>query len=292
MYSKAELKKYSEMVASIKALTRVYEEAAARKVRMVQILTNRLDEFVAATADTYNNVKFSLMAENQAKNSKANILTQSFRENNHKTLMVLITSQSNYYGNLIPNLYRKWKEDLIKYPAAEGLVFGNTGKRLYEKDKAVLRNTVTCIPLSDTEPEIPVVNQAAQLMIGYEHVICHYGAYKSVLTQVPEKMEITNTISVGQVQKVKRYLFESPPEKILGSLEANVILGLLWSKIFQSQVTKYAARIKILEIGQVAEKMSEVLGELSTRQRRVHKYMNNKKQLQLYTGSDLWQEVN
>ena len=72
-------------------------------------------------------------------------------------------------------------------------------------------------------------------------------------------------------------------------LEKQMIAGGFLEKIYESQVAKYAARIKILEIGQVAEKISNAMDDLARGRRNFRKNSNNRKQQQLFTGSDLWQ---
>lgn len=289
MYSKAELKKYSDAVATIKSITRVYEEAAARRIKLVQLSVEKIDDFVGAAADTYLNVKFGLLAEQKGKKAPVqNILTTSFRKKLKKGVLVLITSKDQYYGNLIPNIYRNWYKDMAetKY---DGIILGNTGAHLLEKEQTQFKN-VEFFDLDDSNIDWKVIYKIGEKIAQYEKIVVYFGAYKTVLTQVAEKTDISNSISVGQVQKVKRYLFESKGEKILGSVENDIIKALLQKRIYQSQIAKYAARIKILEIGQVAEKMSQVLGDLSRGKKKVHKNLNNKKQLQLYTGVDLWGE--
>jgi len=290
MYSKAELKKYSDAVATIKSITRVYEEAAARRIKLVQLSVEKIDDFISSAADTYLNVKFGLLAEQKKKNPSAqrNILTKSFRRKVKKGVLLLITSKDQYYGNLIPNIYREWHKDM-KESGFDGIILGNTGAHLLEKDKEKFPN-VESFDLDDSKVDWAKVYELGKKIASYEKIIVYSGAYKTVLTQVPEKTDISNTITVGQVQKVKRYLFESNGENILGEIEAEIIQALVQKKIYESQIAKYAARIKILEIGQVAEKMSQVLGDLARGRRKVHKNLNNKKQLQLYTGVDLWKE--
>ena len=61
-------------------------------------------------------------------------------------------------------------------------------------------------------------------------------------------------------------------------------------KIYESKVAKYAARIKILEIGQGAQKISDALGDLAKGKRNVRKSSNNRKQQQLFTGATVWQQ--
>lgn len=287
MYSKSELKKYSDAVATIKSITRVYEEAAARRIKLIQNSVSKIDEFLSSTADSYVNIKFGLVAEQKASRSpKKNILTGSFRPKTKKGVLVLISSEEQYFGNLIPNVYRAWKEELLNGDW-DGIILGNTGKRLFDKDNLNKPNVVA-FELEDNNPDWKFVYQIGEKIASYEKVIVYYGMYRTVLTQTPDRAEISAPMTVGQVQQVKRYLFEDQGEKVLGFFENEVINANLQKRVYQSQIARYGARIKILEIGQVAEQMSKVLGDLSRGKLKVRKNLNNKKQLQLYTGSDLW----
>jgi F0F1-type ATP synthase gamma subunit len=289
MYSKAELKKYSDAVATIKSITRVYEEAAARRIRLIQISVAKVDEFLASTADSYVNIKFALLAEEQKnKGQRKDILTSKFRETSKEGVLILISSHEQYFGNLIPNVYRSWKEQLLQ-SNFDGIIFGNTGKRLFEKDQIKGKN-IKFYDLLDNEPDWRLVYKIGEEIGSYDKVVVFYGKYRTVLTQTPEKSEISTPMTVGQVQSVKRYLFEENGEKILGFFENEVIKASLKRRVYESQIARYAARIKILEIGQVAEAMSKVLGDLNRGRLKVRKNLNNKKQLQLYTGSQLWGE--
>lgn len=287
MYSKAELKKYSDAVATIKSITRVYEEAAARRIKLVQNSVEKINEFLASTADSYVNIKFGLYAEEQLKKTKRrNILTSNFREKSKKGVLVLVSSQEQYFGNLIPSVYRAWKEDLLT-SKFDGIIFGNTGKRLFEKEGLTGQN-IAFYDLKDNDPDWKLVYGIGEQLVKYERIIVYYGKYRTVLTQTPDKSEISAPMTVGQVQRVKRYLFEDQGEKILGFFENEVIKANLQKRIYEAQIARHAARIKILEIGQVAEQMSKVLGDLNRGRIKVKKNLANKKQLQLYTGSELW----
>lgn len=289
MYSKAELRKYSEAVATIKSITRVYEEAAARRIKLIQNSVEKVTEFIGDAADTYINVKFGVIADQNAKGGpKKDILAKSFRPKTKKGVLVLISSHEQYFGNLIPNVFLSWKADMEK-TGFDGIILGNTGKRLLDKTDFVPKN-LKAYDLNDSDPDWKLIADIGKQIAIYEKVIIFYGQYKTVLNQVAAKEDVSNTITVGQVQQVKRYLFESTEDAILAFFEEEVINALLQLKVYESQIARYAARIKILEIGQVAEKMSQVIGDLSRGRRKVHKSLNNKKQLQLYTGVELWGE--
>ncbi len=289
MYSKAELKKYSDAVATIKSITRVYEEAAARRIKLIQNSVEKVTEFIGDAADTYVNVKFGMVADQDAKGGpKKDILAKSFRPKTKKGVLVLISSHEQYFGNLIPNVFLNWKTEMEK-TGFDGIILGNTGKSLLDKTDYVPKN-LKAYDLNDNDPDWKLIADIGKQIGIYEKVVIFYGQYKTVLNQVAAKEDISNTITVGQVQQVKRYLFESTEDAILAFFEEEVINALLQLKVYESQIARYAARIKILEIGQVAEKMSQVLGDLSRGRRKVHKSLNNKKQLQLYTGVELWGE--
>lgn len=290
MYSKADLRKYSDAVATIKSITRVYEEAAARRIKLIQNSVEKVNEFIAASADTYINVKFGLVADQKAKGGvQKDILAKSFRPKTKKGVLILIASHEQYFGNLIPNVFLDWKNEMEK-TGFDGIILGATGSRLLEKSDLKAKN-IKAYDLEDTNPDWNLIATVGKEIAAYEKIQIFYGQYKTVLTQIAQRADVSNTITVGQVQEVKRYLFEATPEAILGFFEIEVINALLQLKVYQSQIARYAARIKILEIGQVAEKMSQIIGDLSRGRRKVHKSLSNKKQLQLYTGVDLWEQA-
>lgn len=289
MYSKKELKKYSEAVTTIKSITRVYEEAAARRIKLIQRSAESVNEFIGSVSDTYVNTKLALLAnEQQKKNGRKNILAKSFRSFNRKQVIIMVASHENYYGNLIPSIFRLWK-DKMEATGADGIILGNTGKRLLDKTTFRPKN-LAVLDLDDAKPDWKIVYQVGVSVSHYEKITVFCGKYKTVLNQIPEKSEISNTITIGQIQNIKHYLIETRADEILDYMERETIHAQLQLKIYQAQIARYAARIKILEIGQVAEKMSQVIGDLNKSRVKVHKNLNNKKQLQLYTGVNLWGE--
>ncbi len=297
MYSRAQLKKYSESVATIKSITRVYEEAAARRVKLIQNAVDKLAEFIDACADTYLNIKFGILAAKNTREhlqitdlnlqSRRAILTTSYRSRPKKGLLIFISSHQDYYGNLIPSVFRNWKHDL-EITGYDGIILGNTGGRLLSLEN--VKNNVQVFDLDDDHPDWTLVNKIADIAADYNDIYVYFGQYRTVLTQAASQSKISATVSFGQVQEVKRYLFEGAPEGTLAFFEKQIISALLEEKVYQSQKARYAARIKILEIGQVAEKMSQQLGELDRGRRNVARMLNNKKQQQLYGGLALWQE--
>ncbi len=284
--TKAELKKFSEAVTTIKSITRVYEQAAARKMKMVKLEIENIAEYLNEATNTYSSSKFSITEGEKPKVRQA-VLSTSFRKPTKNRVLVLIASQTQYYGNLIPSLFKEFLKYYQK-SGSDAVILGKIGKELMEKNNIVAQN-VTYWDFDDANPSWNVVHQIAQKLGDYAKIIVFYGEYKSVLTQEAKSTDLAEKIVVREVAEEKQYLFKPQPQVALSFLEQQMISGGFLEKIYESQVAKYAARIKILEIGQVAEKISNALDDLARGRRNFRKNNNNRKQLQLFTGSDLWQ---
>lgn len=288
MNTKAELKKFSEFVTTIKSITRVYEQAAARKMKGVRIEIDKITEYLENARETYSSTKVSLASE-ESRRMREGILKTSFRHPNKKQVLVLISSQNHYYGQLILNMFKLFLEE-YKRSGSDGIILGNIGREFFRNENISAGN-VTFFDFDDVVPDWNVIHKVSDIVGNYEKIIVFYGQYKSVLTQEPNRGDLSqNIIVVNEAGKVKKYLFRPEPAHSLSFLEKQMIAGDFLQKIYESQVAKYAARIKILEIGQVAEKISQALDQLGRDRSKVRKTTNNKKQQQLFCGSNLWQK--
>lgn len=287
MSSKAELRKLSDAVATIKSITRVYEQAAARKMRVVRMEMEKIVEYLDAARGTYSNVKHSI-SQAEKERVKQAILGSSFRRPTKNEVLVLIASQSQFYGQLIPNLFGQFIAWYRK-TGSDSIILGHTGRELLAKE-GIKSTNITYFDFDDSVPDWNVIHKVSEIIGGYAKIVVFYGEYKTVLTQEAKSADISQMVMVRDVDEVKKYLFRPQAGHTLSFLEKQMIAGGFLQKIYEAQVAKYAARIKILEIGQVAEKISEAIGDLSRTRRRVRKSINNKKQQQLFTGSELWQE--
>lgn len=287
MASRAELKKLSDAVATIKSITAVYEQAAARRMKTVKVEMQNISKYVDSAIGTYSDVKHSVTRDLD-EGIKKIILTSSFRKSAKGTVLVLIASATQYYGQLIPRLFRLFLDE-YRRTKADGIILGRTGFELLKKEKITASN-VTVFDFDDLAPNWEVVHKVSNLVGTYSKIIVFYGEYKSVFTQEVKKGDISEMVVVRDVAQTKEFLFKPGPDVSLTFLENQMIASGFLQKIYESQIAKYAARIKILEIGQVAEKISSVTGDLSRSRRRFRKALNNKKQQQLFTGSNLWGE--
>ena len=284
--TKAELKNFSEAVTTIKSITRVYEQAAARKMKMVKMEIEDIAQYLNEATNTYSSSKYAITEGEKPKVRQA-VLASSFRKPTKKQVLVLIASQTQYYGNLIPSLFKEFM-NYYKKTGSDAVILGKTGKDLAEKNNLTAQN-ITYWDFDDASPAWNVVHEVSNQLADYTEIIVFYGEYKSVLTQEAKSANLAEKIVVREVKEEKQYLFRPQPQLALSFLEKQMIAGGFLEKIYESQVAKYAARIKILEIGQVAEKISNAMDDLARGRRNFRKNSNNRKQQQLFTGSDLWQ---
>lgn len=285
--TKQELKKFSEVVTTIKSITRVYEQAAARKMQMVKLEIESIKEYLTAATGTYSSTKYAV-GEGKSEKVRQAILSRPFRNVTKNEVLVFIASQSQYFGNLIPSLAKAFVAEYQK-TSADSIVLGKIGWELVQKNVGSAPN-ITYLDFDDTSPSWQVVHDVSQKVSAYAKVVVFFGEYKSVLTQEAKSEDISQRVVIHDVKEHKKYLFRPQPGLALSYLEQQMIAGGVLEKVYESQVAKYAARIKILEIGQVAQKISDAVEGLARGKRNLRKSTNNKKQMQLFTGSSLWQE--
>ena len=285
MNTRAELKNFSEFVTTIKSITRVYEQAAARKMKSVRVEIEKINEYLEEAKNTYSNSKIALVAREKPDMREA-ILRTSFRKIEKEKILVLISSQSSYFGNLIPSLFKLFLEE-YRRSGSDAVILGRIGKELLDKGNISYQN-ITYYDFDDMIPDWKVLHDVGQIVAQYAKIVVFYGQYKGVLTQEIKQADINQSVVVHNVEEVRKYLFRPEGGQALTFLENQMILGDLLAKIYHAQVAKYAARIKILEIGQVAEKISQAMDQLGKSRRKVRKSVYNKKQQQLFVGSSLW----
>lgn len=256
-------------------------------MRMVRVEIEKISDYVSAASESYSDVKYSLV-ENFDEEVKKSILGSSFRKPTRGQVLVLISSQTQYYGQLIPRLSRTFINE-YKKTRADCIILGKIGRELMEKEE-VFPESLTVFDFDDMSPDFAVVHKVSELIANYAKIIVFYGEYKSVFTQEVKASELSQMVVVKDVPEAKKFRFRPSATAPLGFLENQMIASGFAQKLYESQIAKYAARIKILEIGQVAEKISSAVDDLSRGKRRYRKLAYNKKQQQLYVGAGLWQE--
>lgn len=286
MSSKKDLKKFEETIGAIKSLTKVFEQSAVGKMKVSQTEIEKITKYLTAARGTYSDTKISLISKMDQKHKEI-ALRSSFRKTTKPQILVLIASQDRYYGNLMPSLFALFMEEYRK-SKSDAIILGKIGKELLDNENINAQN-ITYYDFEDTKPDWDLAHKIIESLAIYEQIILFYGQYESVLTQHPRKEVVTQNVSVQADVKPKKYLFRPEPGNSLSFLESQIIAGAFVSKLYESGVAKFAARVKLLEIGQVAERISAATDVLQKGKLKARKESNNRKQMQLFTGANLWQ---
>lgn len=287
MNTKAELRKFSGVyeqaafIVTIKSITR------ARKMKIVKMEIEKIEHYLSGASATYRSSKLSF-ASGARRGLRALILKNSLRQTSRRRILVLISSQDYYYGKLIPTLFDLFIGE-FRRGSADGLILGNIGAQMLEAGKMKVAN-ITTFDFNLTDPDWSVIHQVSQILGDYREIVIFYVQHKSVFTQEALRAEVTSTFEVSLSDDIKKYLFKPQAPESLSYLERQMVTGNFLQKLYESQLAKYGAQIKDLELGQVAEKMAQAIEQLGRNRRKVRKTVNNKKQLQLFTGLNLWQK--
>lgn len=287
MISKKELAQLSEQIGAIKSLTRVFEQAAARRIKINQVEIEKINSYLSAARQTYTAGKKAVVWGLKPEVGEV-VLRSSLRNIQGKRALILITSQNNYYGSLISNMVDLFASEYKKAGGAV-IVLGKIGMELLRKHNIDNQN-ITYYDFDDNNFDTSIISKVSGQVAGYGQIIVFFGQYQGILRQAPASVDLGQSVTIEKVPEINRYLFRPEPKKSLVFLETQIIAGSILEKILQTGVAKYAVRVKILEIGQVAQRISEALDQIGKNRLRVRKHINNKKQLQLLTGAALWKQ--
>ena len=86
----------------------------------------------------------------------------------------------------------------------------------------------------------------------------------------------------------KKYLIKPEPVSALTFLEKQILSSNLLQKLFENGLAKGAIRVRILEIGEIAERLSESMEKFEIYKKKVIRDINNRKLVSLYSGSNIW----
>ena len=285
MNSKAVIRKMEQSLDDIRALTRVFEHAAARKMDINRTEIAKLANHLKEATNTYYSVK---VAEVGNKKNKAALLASSYRTIKKKKVLILVSSESKYFGNLINSLVGRFALEFGQ-GGADGIVIGKVGKNLLKKLGFAAPNVIY-FDFDDEKPDWSVVSRVNNVLGDYEQIVIYYGQYKSILTQDLKREEISQSVVVKSMPNLKKYDFEPAAPVALGLLEKQIISSNFLQKLYETGLTKNAVAVKVLEIGFIAQRINISLLEIAKFKLKLGKDINNRKQTQLFGSRDLWEK--
>jgi len=285
MNSKKALKKLEESLDNIRSITRVFEHTAAQRMDVNRKEIARLANYVGEAQESYSYAKIAIAGHNRDANT---ILRTAYRVPKKRKVVILVTSETKYVGNLINSLVAQFVSD-FEDGNADGIVVGETGRDLLSRSGFDLTR-VRFFDFKDDKPDWNVTRQISEEIGNYLEVVTIWGKYKSILTQELEREDLGKSVIVTNVGKAKKYGFETKPSVPLALLEKQIIASVFMQKLYESGLTKNAVQVKILEIGAIAERINAAMGQLAKYKLRFNKDTNNRKQTQLFSSRNIWEK--
>lgn len=283
------IKEDLEALEIISTITSVYQEIA--KMRMLQIredvLKNRV--FLEELAKIYHKVKMAYLfaLEKRTTFKKREELERlTFLKKRKRVAVIFLSANQPFYGNLIHNIWGTLFM-FLKEREVELIVVGKTGRdfvSFFYPSK-----TYSYFDLDDDKPKDEEIKKIAEFAKNYQTVLVFHGKFESITKQTVVISEISGSLPIkGESKKTREYLFEPSPKEIFQFFETEIFTSLLKHTIFEHQLAKFSARL--VAMYEATERSKEIKKRLELEKRKLQKELFNKKQLDLFSGYQLWIE--
>ena len=290
MRSAKEIKRLERSIAEIKMLSRIFQYATARRIKKKFEEIEKIKKYFTSAKETYDKTKNAAFGDQKALIKKA-ILTSNLRKTKKGEVIVLLTAETRYFGTLMSGLIKSF---LLEYKKrisgqVDVILVGKLGLEYLEKRGVRIAN-MSLYHLDDDHPDFATVAKIAAKLGDYKKITIFYAIYVSVFKQEAGFDYMDRFFNVEASATSYEYLYRPSVAGSLGQLETQIIGAGFLQKLFESGLAKYAYRVRILQIGQVAERISAALDEISRIRSTYGRDIENKKQIQILAGSSLWRK--
>lgn len=284
MVSKKDLEREIEEVSSLQELVEIYGEIASIRMKKIRdsVLSNRdfLESIKSIFQDTLSaySEKLSQLAI-RGKLKKGERVT--FLSHNGKTVAVLISANTGFYGDVVQKTLKKFLDETEKEDV-EITIIGRWGRLLFREARP--RTPYTFFELPDYGMDRVKMAEVIKHLVQYEEIRVYYGQYKSVVTQVPSVSKISagTVISDEPVKAKVEYIFEPSIEDILMFFETEIFASLFDQSIREAQLAKFASRI--LAMDKAAQNIRERFKALNLERLKLGHNILSDKQLSLLSS--------
>ena len=242
MAYKKEIEGEITQVGSLKILTEVYGQIAAIRMRKIRTSVLRNRNFISSIESIFKD-SLSAYAEKLSELVRVGKIKEggkvTFLAHNGKTVAVLISANTGFFGEVVRETYKKFIEE-IKNQDVEVTIIGRLGRLLFLEDEP--NHPYTYFELPDYGINVNKLSEAIKHLVQYEEIRVYYGMYQSLVNQKPTTFAISaGTPISGRVQKPDViYMFEPSVEKILMFFETQIFASLFDQAIHESQLAKFA----------------------------------------------------
>jgi ATP synthase F1 gamma subunit len=231
------------MMATLVELTGVFEGLASMRISQIKDQVLQSTKFFDQLWSIYAQIK----AGNQFSFGRA----KSDKEIIDKTLMIIITAEGGFSGDIDQKLIRLMLHDFDK-DKNDIIVIGRHGAMQLAQARTSYKRYFK-MPTKDRDINVePIVNEIKQ----YKSTSIYYQEYVSLLFQDVKKIEVLNAVSeLGQSSKKnedvineRNYIFEPSTYDVMAHLERSMIQITVSQLILESKLAQYASRFQAMRL--------------------------------------------
>lgn len=267
------------------------EEIAANNMRKIRHAVVSRRDFVAEITRLYNEVKGSYKKEMDdflsGKKRKNESLLKLIKKND-KTACVLLSTNTNLFGDIVKNTYSLFKEHYDK-EKGDVIIVGKTGKKIYEEANPGAAYSYFDFP--DTYLDNKLLKEIVMKIIQYGKVVIFHSKFQTLLRQAP------SAFTIAEIQQdnsgkgpVVKYLFEPSLEKIIEFFEKEIFSSIFEQVMHESHLSKFAARMVTLD--RTTLNIKKGLEVLYRKQRFIKHEVVNKQQVNVVSRMIAWKRSN
>ncbi|MCL4353132.1 F0F1 ATP synthase subunit gamma [Patescibacteria group bacterium] len=252
-------------VAEFRILIDIYEDIAARKIRLVKgkIVDARdyHDGLARLSLEVGSDFQSVLKAERP------------------REAALLIAANKRLYGNIVEETFRLFLQ-YIKTHKTENFVLGAVGEEFMKEYAKGIR--FTAIPYPNEEIETPT-SQLLETVASFHQIHVFYGKFKNIVIQTPDIGEVSGKMFPQEEEDLKalakrrmKYLYEPSLYPVSELFTKEILSQVIEQMILEAGLARLASRL--MHLDQAIEKTNHLLATLREEKYKARKRLLEKKQ--------------
>src|SRR3989344_6574463 len=173
MNTKKQLRRLEDSLNNIRSITRVFEHVAARKINVNRIELDNLAGHIKEAVSSYGSVKIAFSKDH--KKQPQEVLRIAMREPVKRKVLVFVSSESRYFGNIINSLAQLFVLE-FKQGGTDAMIIGRIGREMLAAQKT-LSPQMTFFDFNDDKPDWKIFQSVVDELSKYQEIVIFYGKY-------------------------------------------------------------------------------------------------------------------
>lgn len=264
MLTKKDIQLQQESLIDLSEMVEAYEEMAAMKMKEVRDGVVKGRSFLEGLSEVFSEIRAEKGKE-----------VQLNMAHNGKTVVVLITSNTGLFGEIIQKTLGEFRSFLEK-EKAEIVVLGRTGRDWLER--TFKGKKYQYFDIYDDRVEEKMLKELMEYLVKFEKVVLFHGKFLSLVEQ-----EAVETDLIGKLGELKKdqptikYLYEPSLNEVVRVFKEEILYSMFEQVLWESHLAKFASRI--VHLDKALDNIDQRVGQLKQVGRNLENQMTNKKQL-------------